>query len=187
MPREHAGPPSIPEPWWRFLSGVDQGLTTAVEIHCLGGFVLGVLWGLPRPTADVDYVAIRPSRSGEELLRVAGAGNELARRHGLYFQQVTIAEFPEAYESRLTDLAAGRFHHLRMRAFEILDLVLAKLGRNSSRDRADVEFLVGRGALDPDVLQQRFEDEMKSYVLNEAREAATLSLWIEEFFPDRMS
>ena len=109
MPREHAGPPSIPEPWWRFLSDVDQGLTTAVEIHCLGGFVLGVLWGLPRPTADVDYVAIRPSRSGEELLRVAGAGNELARRHGLYFQQVTIAEFPEAYESRLTDLAAGRF------------------------------------------------------------------------------
>jgi len=82
----------IPEPWWSFLQEVDAALSAPVEVHCLGGFVLGVLWGLPRPTADVDVVVIRPSSSADELLRIAGDGSELSRKRGLHFQQVTIAE-----------------------------------------------------------------------------------------------
>lgn len=92
----------LPEPWRSFLAEVDAALRTPLQVHCLGGFVLGVLWELPRPTADVDVVAIRPSGSAEELLRVAGDGSEISRRRGLHFQQVTIAECPEGYESRWT-------------------------------------------------------------------------------------
>lgn len=63
--------------------------------------------------------------------------------------------------------------------------VLAKLGRNSSRDRSDVEFLVQKGVIDPGLLNERFEEELRPYVLNEAREAITMSLWLDEFFgPD---
>ena len=67
-------------------------------------------------------------------------------------------------------------------SFEVHDIVLTKLGRNGPRDRADVEFLARRGAIDPQVLAERFEHELRPYVLNEARSRTTLELWIEEFF-----
>ena len=172
----------IPEPWWTFLREVDAALTTPVEVHCLGGFVLGVLWGLPRPTADVDVVAIRPSLAADQLLRVAGEGSEISQRRGLHFQQVTIAECPAEYESRLTELAPQELPYMRVLTFDVHDVVLSKLGRNSPRDRADVEFLAGRGVLRPDVLRERFEREMRPYVLNEDRAARTLTLWLDEFF-----
>jgi hypothetical protein len=49
---------SIPEPWQSFLSDMDATLEKDVELHCLGGFVITVLYDLARPTADVDVIAI---------------------------------------------------------------------------------------------------------------------------------
>jgi len=39
----------IPEPWQSFLSHIDAGLREDVELHCLGGFVVTVLYDLMRP------------------------------------------------------------------------------------------------------------------------------------------
>jgi len=50
----------LPSRWSAFLAEVDQHLETAVELHCLGGFVLAALYGLPRPTGDVDYTRPYP-------------------------------------------------------------------------------------------------------------------------------
>lgn len=47
---------------------------------------------------------------------------------------------------------------------------------------ADVEFLARRGVLDRRVLENRFEAELRPYVLNEARHVAALRLWLDEFF-----
>jgi hypothetical protein len=175
-------PARIPAPWNAFLRDVDRALKRRVEVHCLGGFVLGVLWGLPRPTGDVDFVEIIPAEAGEGLLRIAGEGSEIAHRHRVHFHRVTIAEYPEGYASRLTDLTPRGFSHLRLRAFEVHDLVLAKLGRNSARDRADVEFLVQKRSIKRRTLEKRFEAELRPYVLNEDRHIATLRLWLDEFF-----
>ncbi len=41
----------IPAPWSEFLSAVNDALPEPVEIHCVGGFVLAVLYNLPRPTS----------------------------------------------------------------------------------------------------------------------------------------
>lgn len=123
----------LPTPWLGFLRDVDRALNGPVEVHCLGGFVLAVLWELPRPTGDVDFVEIEPSDSGQE----------------------------------------------------IHDLVLAKLGRNSARDRADVDFLVQRGIVDQDVLRKRYEAELRPHVLNEDRHTTTLRLWLDEFFGEK--
>jgi len=49
---------------------------------------------------------------------------------------------------------------LHLLAFEIHDLVLAKLVRNISRDREDVAALVQKGVLDRKVLEERFETEL---------------------------
>ena len=172
----------IQEPWLSFLRDVDGALGEPMAIHCLGGFVLSALWELPRPTGDVDFIEIEPSGAGKELLRIAGTGSSLARQYGLHFHRVSIAECPEGYVARLVDMTPKGLQRLRLAALEVHDLVLAKLARNSPRDRADVEFLVRRGALDRDLLEKRFEAELRPYVLNEARETATLQLWLEEFF-----
>jgi len=73
----------IPEPWGAFLAGVDAGTKGRTEGHCLGGFAVTVLYGLARPTADVDVVSITPRVAGAPLLRLAGKGSELHRRHGV--------------------------------------------------------------------------------------------------------
>ena len=72
-------PAKIPEPWLSFLHDVDRALARSVAVHCLGGFVLTVLWELPRPTGDVDFIEIEPAEAASELLRIArwycGAGS----------------------------------------------------------------------------------------------------------------
>jgi hypothetical protein len=61
-------------------------------------------------------------------------------------------------------------------------VVLAKLSRNSPRDRADVEYLVRKGALDSRRLKERFESELRPHPFNEERETRTLELWLDEYF-----
>jgi uncharacterized nucleotidyltransferase DUF6036 len=172
---------AIPEPWLSFLGDIDRALRQPVEVHCFGGFVLAVLWALPRPTGDADFIEIQPSEAANEFLGVAGEGSELAGRYHLHFHRVTIVEYPEGYASRLIDIYQGRLGRLHLRAFEVHDLVLAKLGRNSPRDREDVAFLASKGVLDRRLLQERFDTELRPYALNEARLALSLSLWLDEF------
>lgn len=174
-------PARVPEPWLSFLRDLDQALQEGVEVHCLGGFVLSVLWGLPRPTGDIDFIEIRPLTAGETVLRLAGEGSALAKKHDLKVQHVTVAEYPEGYESRLIDITPAGLRRLKLRALEIHDVVLAKLSRNSPRDRADVEYLARKGVLDRRRLEERFEAELRPYLLNEKREMLTLELWLAEF------
>lgn len=63
---------SIPEPWKSFLHEVDEALTQEVFLHCLGGFVIRMLYDRPLPTADVDIVEIMPQSAYDELMRLAG-------------------------------------------------------------------------------------------------------------------
>jgi hypothetical protein len=174
-------PTTIADPWLSFLREVDRALSRAVVAHCLGGFVLSVLWELPRPTGDVDFIEVEPPDAASELLDIAGEDSELASRYKLHFHRVAVAEYPEGYLSRLINITPNGFKRLRLMALEVHDLVLAKLGRNSPRDRADVEFLAQKRVLDAKVLKERFETELRPHVLHEARAKATLHLWLNEF------
>ncbi len=89
--------PSLPPRWNAFLDEVDGQLDTSVALHCLGGFVLAAVHGLPRPTGDVDYIAAIPFDALAELEAIGGQGSALARKHGLCFQYVTVADVPEDY------------------------------------------------------------------------------------------
>jgi hypothetical protein len=172
---------TIADPWLGFLREVDRALSRAVVAHCLGGFVLAVLWDLPRPTGDVDFIEAEPPDAAAELLDIAGEDSELASRYKLHLHHVAVAEYPEGYLSRLIDVTPKGFNRLRILALEVHDLVLAKLGRNSPRDRADVEFLSQKRALDGAVLEERFETELRPSVLDEERTKATLDLWLDEY------
>src|SRR5687768_7419230 len=92
------------EPWSAFLNDLDLQLTQSTEIHCLGGFVVSELYGLQRPTADVDILETTKGTDPATLLRLAGQGSELHKRHKVYLDVVAVATVPEHYEARLSDL-----------------------------------------------------------------------------------
>ena len=176
---------AIPEPWRSFLSDIDERLTEEVELHCLGGFVITVMYDLPRPTADVDVIAITPRSEIESLMDLAGQGSELHRRHKVYLQLVGVATVPDGYEKRLSVLFPEAFKHLRIHALDPYDLALSKIERNTQRDRDDVRHLARKVPLDLDTLRDRYEQELRSYLGNPKREDLTLNLWIEAIQEER--
>ena len=169
-------PLDIPEPWGAFLRDLDRELGRAVELHCLGGFVVTMLYGLTRPTADIDVLVVRPQI---DLNPLAGIGSALHKKHHVYVQLVTVLEaYPEDYEDRLTDMFPGAFRNLRLLALDPYDLALTKLRRNSQRDREDVLYLANAVPFDIGTLRARYQ-EMRPCLGNPEREDLTLKLWIE--------
>src|SRR2546425_9975923 len=116
---------SMPETLQSFLSDIDATFAEDVELHSLGGFVITVLYDLPRPTADVDVIAITPRSEIESLMDLAGQGSELHRRHKVYLQLVGVATVPDGYEERLSVLFPEAFKHLRIHALDPYDLALS--------------------------------------------------------------
>jgi hypothetical protein len=170
---------SLPANWRGFLQDIDATLHRPVELHCLGGFVLLVRFGLPRPTYDVDFIVAIPNDTSIQLVELAGKGTPLAQKHALYLDRVTVSDFPDDYEDRLIDLATPELQSLKLRTLEPHDLVLAKLTRNSPKDVHDVQFLAEQGVLDPSLLEVRYHLQLRPYLLTTERHDLTLELWLE--------
>jgi hypothetical protein len=168
-----------PAPWQKFLAEIDERLTGPVELHCIGGFVVSLLYSMPRPTADVDFLTVVPHTEMRHLLELAGQGSALHKRFGLYLQHVGVASLPEAYEARLIPMFPSAYRNLRLLGAEAYDLVLSKLERNLGRDREDVKHLGRIVPLDADVLEQRYRQELRPYLMNVERHDLTIRLWIE--------
>jgi hypothetical protein len=158
-----------PLPWSAFLDELDQAISEPIELHCIGGFVVSILYGLPRPTGDVDYVAAIPRYLIQELEQLAGRGSKLAAKHKVHLQHVTVAAMPEDHESRLIEMFPGRFQRLEILAPDPYDLVLSKLDRNSPKDQGDVEYLAKAVPLDPKILRDRYEKKLRPNLM--ARES----------------
>lgn len=171
----------LPSPWKEFLLEVDTSLSTATEIHCLGGFVLTVVHGIPRTTSDLDYIAAIPNSVYVELESLAGRESKLAKKHRVYLQHLgAIPDLPEDYERRLTFVDFG-LSRLRLMVLDPYDLVLSKLTRNSPKDREDVKAIAGKLQLSIRELMSIFDREMKSWLPNRDRHELTLRLWREYF------
>jgi len=174
----------VPSPWGDFLDELDSALSEPVELHCIGGFVISLSYGLPRPTGDVDYVTAIPRYCIEELEKLAGRESALASKYRVYLQHVAVVAIPENYESRLSEMFPGRFKKLKIRAPDPYDLALSKLERNSPKDQGDVEYLAKTVPLDPKILQDRYDKELRPNLM--ARQGwhdGTLKLWLGAYFP----
>lgn len=169
---------ALTEPWRSFLHDLDALLDRTTELHCLGGFVIAELYDFERVTADVDVIVVR-GEDPAKLATLAGQGSDLHRQHKVYLDIVTVAQWPENYETRLLDLVPGAFRHLCLKAFERHDLVLAKLTRNIDRDREDVKRLALGPGLDPEVLRERYQSELRWQLGRPEREDTTLDFWLE--------
>lgn len=132
---------TIPEPWLSFLRELDESVNETIEFHCLGGFVVTLLYGLERTTSDLDVISVTPHQIVSELIEFAGKGSVLHLKHGVYLDVVGIATIPENYEERLTPICANEFQNIRLFALDAYDVALAKIERNIQRDRDDVKHL----------------------------------------------
>ena len=107
-----------PEPWHSFLRDLDEALQSPARLDCIGGFVVTQLYGLDRPTADVDVIELAPREASETLMKIATQGGTLHRKHRIYLDRVGVAAIPENYEERLTEMFPGTFRHLRLMALD---------------------------------------------------------------------
>jgi|SRR6266849_5719091 len=170
-------------PWTDFLDELDSLLDEPVQFHCIGGFAVVAAYRLPRGTNDLDYYSLVPANRARDLQEIAGEGSPLARKHKVHLHHAGIATLPESYEERMKELLPGRFKRIRLFVLDPYDLVLSKLSRNIERDREDVEHLSRTLHLDPKVLQARYGDELRPYLIGPPeRHDATLAFWLEAYF-----
>ena len=72
------------------------------------------------------------------------------------------------------------WNNLRLFALDPTDVALAKLERNSDRDREDLIGLARAGFIDARVLKERYFAEVRPYLLSKIEwHDRTLDLWVE--------
>lgn len=174
-------PLELPRPWSGFLKGVDAVLSAPVNLICIGGFVLTALYGLPRPTGDIDYIEVRPQRAANEVNQVGGPTSELAKKYRVSLHNVGVADWPDQYEARLEELKLN-LRKLKLSVLEPYDLLLSKVPRNSPKDREDAKYLIRKLNLEFAVFNDRWEKEMAPWIGNRDRHQLTVELW-KEYFP----
>ncbi|MGD0830438.1 MAG: hypothetical protein ABR907_05810 [Terracidiphilus sp.] len=70
-----------------------------MRLDCIGGFVVTLLYGLERPTADVDVVELAPHAAAEIMMELGIRGGPLHQKYRIYLDRVTVAALPESYEA----------------------------------------------------------------------------------------
>jgi hypothetical protein len=145
----------------------------------MGGFVVTMVYGFSRPTADLDVLEIAPREAGKPMLQLGMQGGPLHKKYKIYLDLIGVAHVPENYEDRLTEIFPKSFQHLLLCALDPYDLALSKLERNIQRDRDDVKYLARTVPLDQGVLKERYQEELRWQLGNPEREDLTLKLWID--------
>ena len=173
------------EPWRSFLRDLDGLLKGSVELRCLGGFVVTQQYGIGRETADIDFLAVIAQSPEDDIQSLAGLGSKLHRKYRLYMQYVGIATIPADYAARMTRMfPSAPWKRLSLFALDATDIALSKLERNADRDREDVVRLARAGLIEPDVLKQRYLEELRPYLLSKLPwHDKTLELWLEMAWP----
>jgi Nucleotidyltransferase of unknown function (DUF6036) len=170
---------ALPEPWLSFLRELDSAVDEDLRLDCMGGFVISMVYGFSRPTADLDVLEIAPREAGRPMLELGRQGGLLHKKHKVYLDHVGVAHVPDNYEERLPEIFPNVFQHLHLFALDPYDLALSKLERNIQRDRDDVKHLARTIPLDLEVLKVRYQKELRWQLGNPEREDLTLRLWVE--------
>lgn len=145
-----------PEPWASLLAALDAAVGTAVEIHCLGGFMVEHAYRIQRdtPTEDLDFIsAIDIAHSAPINIEfLAGKGTAFHRQHKMYVQYVGISTPPCDYQQRLVAVyPQAQWKNLRLFGLEAHDLAPSKFERNTGVTAR--MFVVSR---EPDSLTRKF-------------------------------
>jgi hypothetical protein len=81
---------------------------------------------------------------------------------------------------------AGKVHRLRIIALDPYDVALAKLCRNDDRDYEDVMHLARAIPFDLELLEHRYESELRPYIIgNKADSQYNIQSWLEDIREER--
>lgn len=177
----------IPRKWEQFLDDLDSQMDRKTSLVCIGGFVIAMRYDFDRETSDLDFISCIPDEENNELLAFGGEGSALHKKHGVYLQQVTIAQMTECYEDRLTEMFPGRFKYLRLYTLDVYDLALSKLTRNSEKDREDLLRMVDSEDFNLHEFEERYDKEFRVYV-EDTRHRTTFQFWqnlIREYLDEK--
>ena len=152
-----------PEPWDSFFKELDEAVDTTVRLDCIGGFVVTLLYGLERPTADIDVIELAPRAAAETMMELGIRGGPLHQKYRIYLDRVAVAAIPENYEDRLVEMFPGAYLNLHLMALDPYDLALSNLERNSQKDATELRWQIGVPT----------------------REDLTLQLWLDVIREDR--
>jgi Nucleotidyltransferase of unknown function (DUF6036) len=154
---------TLPDNWKGFLADVDAALSQKFRLICLGGFVLAAIYGLPRPTEDMDYIEIMPRDEERKLMDLAGPQSKLAKKHKLYIHRTTISQCPYEFGSRLETLDLD-LKNLELQVLGPYDLALSKLCSDRPKDTEDAKRVIKVAALEWGMFEKIWEYEMKTMV-----------------------
>jgi hypothetical protein len=171
---------TVPEPWRSFLIDLDAACPGPLRMLCIGGFAVSLYYELTRPTVDIDVVDVMPDDAKLTLAALAGQGTALHKRHKVYLQIVGIAQLPYRYEERGRLMAMPFLRHLSIVVPDPYDLALSKLSRNLEIDFEDVLALAGSREFDLQVLNDRYQSELRQYLHGPIeRHDSTIRFWSE--------
>jgi Nucleotidyltransferase of unknown function (DUF6036) len=172
--------PQLPSPWKEFLAEFDGILRDLSNCTASAALFSLTSTGCPARRPDIDYYTAIPANLN--LDDVAGQGSPLHGKYGVWLHRVAVANLPEDYVSRLTDMAPGEFKFLKLLVPDPYDCILSKLERNAAKDRDDADFLFRSQELDAEVLRDRYKAELRHNLIgNVDWHDRTLELWIEIF------
>jgi len=86
-----------------------------------------MLYGLDRPTSDVDVLPVASDKTIQNIMELAGEGSWLHKKHHVYLQIVGVATVPIDYDTRLTEMFPGSFTRLRLYALDPSSIRLGSL------------------------------------------------------------
>jgi hypothetical protein len=170
----------LPIKWQNFLKELDNSLEQETKLNCIGGFVIRALYNFQRETSDLDFIDCVPGEEYQKLYELGGKGSELFKKYKVYLDSVGVAQTPESYAERVSEIYPGDFRYLRLYALDIYDLALTKLERSSSvpHDLEDVLYLANTEGFDLEIFRQRYDEEMKVYVEDNPRHRNTFDYWM---------
>ena len=75
-----------------------------------------------------------------------------------------------------------KLENLKLWALDPYDLLLSKVPRNSPKDQDDANYLISKLKLRFETFENRWKQEMASWIANRGRHELTIELW-KKYFP----
>lgn len=137
----------------------------AVPIVILGGAAMVLVHGGKLQTKDIDAMRSDHPRL-KEALEIGGRNSPLHRKHGVFLEEVPDI-YPRApgVEKRAEVIDAG-LSTMELRAFELHDVIVAKLYSFREEDKVDIRALTGSEKFSSRRLLERYRaarEELKFY------------------------
>lgn len=174
----------IGQPWANFFLELENLVEPRLTLICMGGFAMNHLYGSPRQTADIDCCEFHPKSESSALLKAAGPGSVLHKKHGVYLELVRVATVPCDYEERLLEIPT-QLQKIRLLGLDPYDLALSKLERSQERDLADISHLARNGEIIGAALEERYEQFHRPYLVGDLNRIDFMfKLWLNMCWPD---